>query len=274
MTHEGGETMLRYIKALNPEGYTVYVIPDIEGVTLVHKKDEIFEISEQGNTIPYASKSGALKCSGDTCNVVLECGNGQVCMVSKDKVKQEAIEETLVVSSSDKSVTGSDIYPYPVVKLSEIQKSPKNTLLKTAETANRFRRLNGTLARDSIEALGMSIHNVGVSYSKLIPEYRAAFKGLSASTSILAQYRRKYEERADIYAKTGDEKYAPTENDKTAVEAIGFNIGLRNDMLDDILGMSAEFETLSVKLNGIQQKLLDRVEEIQSKYSKIGNVYE
>ena len=261
LTRENGQPMLRYIKAVNADGYSVYVIPDIEGVSVVQENDKIFEITENGNDIPSSTKMGALQCTDSVCSVVIECGDDQVCMIATDEVTQQPLEKTLTVTASEKA-RGSDNYPYPVVKLSDILKNPKIVENSIAKTTARFLKLNNQSARDGFQKLENALMGVEREISTFIPAYRAAFQNLTKSSATLAKLR---------IAHLDSEGSSPENVEK--LRKIGYNIAMRSDMLSDLLAMGAETEALAMKMEEVRRTIAERTAHLVEKYSGLNKVH-
>ena len=262
LTYENGETVLRYIKAVNGDNNTVYVIPDVDGVSVMRKDDDVFRtLEEEPSEIPYSVKTGALQCTDNVCSALIECGKNQVCMVGTDETTHQPIEKTLIVSSDEKAEI-NDMYPYPVVRLSDIMKDRKAVNRSVEKTTQRFRQLNNELTRDGFQKVQAELYGVQMGVAAFVPAYRQAMKDLAASSAKIADLRIRH-----------DAMPTRTTEDEQKLATLGYNIAVRSEMLSDLLALGTEMEALALKMREVGEILAERTTYIKEKYANLGKVY-
>jgi len=261
LTREDGETMLRYIKAVNADNNTVYVIPDVEGVSVVREGEEAFEMRDDGQEIPHSVKTGALRCADGLCSVLIECGKNQVCTVDSDTTSQTPVETTMAVASDDPS-DGNDVYPYPIVRLSDILRNRKAVDRSVEKTTKRFRSLVNEMSRDGLDKLVREVYGVENAVSEFVPAYRKAIKDLSESSALIAKLRIQH-----------DMAQTRTPEDEQKLATLGYNVTVRSEMLSDLLSLGSEMEELAVKMQEVRTTIEQRTRHVKESYAALDKVY-
>lgn len=226
-------TEARYLEAINPRGKKVFIELDEAGFIAVSPDDLTLHEGKPATTIPYSVKVGALECAAmDVCGIAFVCDNG-ICTLSPDVVTQNKPVETnfiytetpVVDVKSDGAARLTDrITPYPIVRLSEIKKKPKEALNNVDEVTKRIRNTAYTGCLKDLkgtEVASHELHHAFMEFQKV---------QMDASTR-LTESIRELEKVNDEYIRS------PPTNDVTIAKyhQLIYNMRKRHEMAVDLL---------------------------------------
>lgn len=126
----------KFVRAVNKNGQTVYIIIDTDGY--IPENKEIKYVSTDESSLPYSLKIGALNVGGhDVTGVAFEY-NKRICIVTKND-NFEPTEVNYVWAGDTDQLTELLVISHPVVKLSEIRAVPVDVLACTDSALRKLR---------------------------------------------------------------------------------------------------------------------------------------
>lgn len=194
-------TEARYLEAINPRGKKVFIELDEAGFIAVTPDDLTLHEGKPATVIPYSIKVGALECAAlDVCGIAFVCNNG-ICTLSPDVVTQNKpvetnfiyTEPTVVDVKSDGAARLTDrITPYPIVRLSEIKKKPREVLTNVDEVTRRIRNTAYTGCLKELKETEKASHDLHMAFLDFQKTQMDASTRLTESIRELEEVNNKY----------------------------------------------------------------------------------
>lgn len=255
--HEG-QTKLYYIKTVLDSGEMAYVVPDLPGETQMSDDEPVLVVSQAPNNISTSAKSAALKCVGDTCDVVFECGTDGICLVTTDKVTKKPIESNLA-SAHDVSLS-EDALPYPVVRMTEIVANDAAARAFVAKSALSLRRSAGLDHVSELAEMDKNLRTVSAAFSHFRKCYEKTFRATIQSARQLAAMRLAHLEK-------------PCASSAEKVRDIIFNLSVRNQMLYRLFALNKHLEMENAHMRNLAALLNSEAAGLEEQYKTADYVY-
>lgn len=191
----------RYIKAHNPMGQIVYISLDGGGYTVVQPNDLTHIDERVAQVVPLSVKSEAMSTAGNGVNgVAFECNEG-VCTIVRNRT-MEPVETSFVYveKRSDRAATlGSDLFGYPIIRLSDIKANPREVLRQTMAATSNMRNSVYTSCMQTLRAEEAKLKALNEAFHNFSKARDQAAHDLKHSMAKLVSYREQYLQNPAAY---------------------------------------------------------------------------
>lgn len=183
-----------YVKAIDRNGRTVYILLDDTGYTSVNPADLTEVDAKIATQIPDSLKRSVYQQAGTGVGgVVFECPNG-ICSITRNP-QMEAVESSFILVSKKaetSAVMGTDPVAHPVVRLSEIRANPSAVLLNTEAASSKIRNSQYTDCVEQLKRDEALLRELNESFNRYHKTRNEAKSSLESSIAQLTGYNNIY----------------------------------------------------------------------------------
>jgi hypothetical protein len=239
-----GDKRTQYIKAINKNGQTLFILVDVNGYTTARSTD-LSVVESKASVVPYSLKTGAYNCAEkDVCGVAFECGSNAVCVMTRGPADISPTESNFVFMDPEKTTAAltseGSIMTYPVVRLSEIRQAPDLVLANTDRVTRSLRNsFYGALLRE-LATTQDSINSLNAAFVGFNRTMDTRGPGLNKALTAAEEQNRLLAARSPL-----------SDDDKDRLRQIQRNMTNLNDGIADLLK--------SMKIVALKKPDIDRL---------------
>ena len=254
--------VVRYLKAVNKNGQTLYIDINIEGYVSSEGASTLLEETNV-TAVPYSTKISAIQCSKlDICGVAFNCENG-VCMVRRgDDMKPQEQNLIRTVNKNPGGISGiadvEKMIPYPMILLSEIFSQPDAMLQAVAEYTktslnDAYQTMHNQLPAmiDSINRLMQVAQNIASVEPRISADLKQALDQMNSIDMLWMQNPPK-----DARQRANFEKFK-------------YNLRLKNDQASDFVSIYNKVLEQRIVIDDVRANLDNLFILIKQKLSNI-----
>jgi len=228
---------LLYVKLSNRTGKYLYL--DLEGKDISFSEGEVILQKSSEVIAPNSLLRGSLSCvEPEVSAVAVECERG-VCILSRGQ--RFNLQEDSFVLSEKKSCTLKESSCHPVVKYSELCLNPTQMERSLRICSERICKSELKACCTLMEEIPCALTCLNKNWSQFYSSLCARKQELIDSINELEKYKCSYERNCN----TSCDKY----------QLILYNIKLRQEKLDDIIGMCKSLYCLKDTLLGLSEEI-------------------
>lgn len=259
-----GNSIVRYIKAVNKLGQPVLVEMDTEGYVSVQPNDLTAIESKTAEIVPYTVRMSAQECAGlDVCGVAFECEDA-VCTMTSTTTYPEETTFSYVSNRSEKSaVVNGNIVGFPIVRMSEIIANPKLVLELTDSATSRIRNAVHNQILAELEQTRMLLKHVEEDYDKFVNLEQRWASSLASSINELREMNISYVENPPI-DEVNREKY----------RQLLHNLRIRNEMVVKLFEYGAGLAAVKEYLAPLHEGIDTTIMEVDAAFSNVNYILE
>ena len=253
-----------YVVAKTNRGDRVMILLDTNEKILIQPGDLTVVEQKDATVSPTSIQLGTLQLLNNNIDsAAFQCENG-LCILSRPQGSAAPSQRSLIFSEapSQRSVHLEGLpIAVPVVRLSQLRVDPQAISTAVAISSSDIRN-----KADNITLTEMTdFRNSFNANYELMQQYEAE---RSAQYQLLKSTMLAYEERVVA----GLSNPALTDSDRINFEADQANLSIRKDLTEFDIGFNIRFASLRAQLDGINQAIVDLINERRAKFSTLGEV--